>query len=69
MSRILTGNEVIAKLSITRTTFYELIKRGVIPARKIGKEWRVQEKALNRLFEEDGMGVVGGAEKAEARAA
>jgi len=50
MPELLTSKEAMAKLRVSPKTFYLLIKNGTIPARKIGKEWRISTTSLEQIF-------------------
>jgi len=43
---IVTFQEAAGLLRISRPTLLELLKRGVIPARKVGRCWRFHRDAL-----------------------
>lgn len=44
--RAMTPDEVARRLSVTRLTVYRLLKRGDIPAFKVGDQWRIDEDDL-----------------------
>lgn len=44
--RLMTVNEVSGYLSMHKVTIYRLIKAGVIPAFKIGGQWRFKRDAI-----------------------
>lgn len=46
-------NEVAKKLSVDRLTIYRMIWDGRLEASKIGKNWRISTKAVERLIEEN----------------
>jgi excisionase family DNA binding protein len=48
--RLLTVKEVAGMLAIGRTTVYELIARGEIPAVKIGRARRIPSSAIDRFI-------------------
>lgn len=52
---LLTPDEVAAALRIQRTTALDYMRRGVIPARKIGRRWYsprpLLDEYLDHLFE------------------
>lgn len=52
---LLTPNEVAEVLRVTRTTALEYMRRGVIPARKIGRRWYsakpLLDQHLHQLFD------------------
>lgn len=50
MDKIYTAQEVADKLKIKKTTVYELIKRGDIQAKKVGKQLRISQQQLDRYL-------------------
>ena len=50
--RLLTVNEALEYLRISRPTFYRLIKQGKIKPVKIGKRTLIDKADLDRLIEE-----------------
>ena len=46
----LTAREVEARLRIARHTLYRLIKAGVVPAVRLGGQFRIPEAALNEAL-------------------
>ena len=48
--RVYTIDEVVAILHVTRRTVYAYIKDGRLKAVKMGKYWRVTEKALEEFL-------------------
>lgn len=53
MEELLTVEEAAAKLKLATATVYRMVRRGDIPAIKIGKVWRISSKRLAALFEEE----------------
>lgn len=51
MNEIMTAQELSAYLKITTTTIYKLAQQGVIPAFKIGSEWRFKKELIDRWLE------------------
>jgi excisionase family DNA binding protein len=49
---ILTVSEVSGYLRIHPTTLYRLLKKGQLPAFKIGNDWRISVKAVDRWLKE-----------------
>lgn len=49
---LLTISEVLARLSLGRSTFYQLVKDRKIPLRKVGGASRVRSDDLNRYIED-----------------
>ena len=54
--RAMTPDEVARRLSVTRLTVYRLLKRGEIPAFKVGRQWRVKREILDDWIEEKSLG-------------
>ncbi len=48
---VLTPQEVADLLKIKKTTVYEMIKRGDIPATKLGKQLRIQKRDIMHLLQ------------------
>jgi len=46
MTPLLTPLQVAERLCVHRDTVYEMLRRGQIPAIKVGKQWRVAEEDL-----------------------
>jgi excisionase family DNA binding protein len=49
--KVYTLEEVIEILKVSRRTIYNYIKTEQLKAIKVGREWRVTEKALNAFLE------------------
>lgn len=49
---LLTIREVLARLSLGRSTFYQLVKDRKIPLRKVGGASRVRSDDLHRYIED-----------------
>jgi excisionase family DNA binding protein len=45
--RLLTANEVAAQLRVSSMTIYRLIRRGELPAVRVGRNYRVRASALD----------------------
>jgi excisionase family DNA binding protein len=45
---IMTVGELVQWLRVDRTTIYRLLKRGDIPAFRVGSDWRFQREAVER---------------------
>lgn len=43
MANILTAEEVAAKLKLNIVTVRLYLKKGLIPGKKLGKQWRINE--------------------------
>ena len=46
MGKVLMTEEAAALMRVTTKTFYGWLRTGKVPAKKIGKEWRISEDAL-----------------------
>jgi excisionase family DNA binding protein len=46
MDEMLTLKETRDILKVSRNTMYMLVRDGVIPARKVGSEWRIMRSTL-----------------------
>ena len=51
MQKLLTISETCEATSLSRTTIYRLLKRGELPALKIGASWRIPADELERLIQ------------------
>lgn len=51
--KYLTIEEVAKKLRVNKRTVYRLAVKGMIPAFKFGKSWRISLTKLEKLFEEN----------------
>lgn len=49
---MLKPTEVAEFLCIHKNTVYKLIRRGDLPAFRVGKSWRIQRNALFHLLDE-----------------
>jgi len=47
----LTPEEVAKKLRVTTWTIYNLIKRGELPAFRVGAQWRIPQEEVNAMIE------------------
>ena len=54
MQSLLTIPEVAARLSINRARAYELVRRGVLPAVHLGRQVRVDVRALEEFLRTGG---------------
>ena len=57
LPKLLTIAEVAAVLRVSRLRAYELVRRGFIPAIRIGRQLRVAEDALAAFIEDGGKGL------------
>ena len=51
--KYLTIEEVAKKLRVNKRTVYRLALKGMIPAFKFGKSWRISSTKLEKLFREN----------------
>jgi excisionase family DNA binding protein len=65
LEEILSLDEASQYLRIKRRTLYSLAARGVVPAAKIGGQWRFRRSQLDGLFEEPRVATCGLAESKE----
>jgi excisionase family DNA binding protein len=49
--RLLTIRETCQVLRIHENTIYRWIQRGLLPATKIGRDWRIDSRVLNQILE------------------
>jgi excisionase family DNA binding protein len=49
-NEVLTVAEVAAFLRVNRSTVYKLIRRGELPAFKVGSDWRFNRAQIEKLF-------------------
>lgn len=47
---LLTITEATKMLKLNRTTLYTLIKKGEIPAIRLGSQWRIPKEELEKLI-------------------
>lgn len=50
-TQVLTVEDIMEKLHVCRNTVYGLLSSGQIKGFKIGRTWRITEKALNEFLE------------------
>jgi excisionase family DNA binding protein len=62
LPRLLTTQEVAVILNVPRGHIYRLLKRGRLPAVRIGREWRFDERELSRWLRRGGIASRRGAE-------
>ena len=46
---VLTPREAAEYLGISKVTLYKLLNSGEIPAKKIGKQWRISKTILDEI--------------------
>jgi excisionase family DNA binding protein len=49
---VLTIEELASYLKIPKSTLYKLVRKGKIPAQKIGRHWRFRKASIDRWLEE-----------------
>ena len=47
MAELMTVEELVAYLRVTKKTIYRLLKRGEIPAIKVGRQWRFNKTSID----------------------
>ena len=53
MSELLTIQDVAVLLKVSRQHARKMIRAGLLPAMKIGREWRIEKDYLNNFLEEN----------------
>ncbi len=53
MSELLTIQDVAVLLKVSRQHVRKVIRAGLLPAMKIGREWRIEKDYLNNFLEEN----------------
>lgn len=53
MSELLTIQDVAVLLKVSRQHVRKMIRAGLLPAMKIGREWRIEKDYLNNFLEEN----------------
>jgi len=56
LEQLMTVEELVHHLRLTRRTIYRMLKRGVIPAYKVGKEWRFEKESIYRWLRQNEKG-------------
>ena len=56
MVQLMTVEEIARYLRVTKKTIYRLLKRGEIPAAKIGQQWRFDKALINHWLERNSVG-------------
>ena len=49
---IMSLGEAAEYLGLNKRTVYNLVRKGVVPATKIGRQWRVKKENIDRMFKE-----------------
>lgn len=53
MEEVLSVKEAAAIMAVTPAAMREYLKQGVIPAKKVGKQWRILRSALMEALKPD----------------
>ena len=48
---VMTPKQAAKYLGISKPTMYKLLKKRKIPARRLGKQWRIPKVALDKFLE------------------
>lgn len=48
---VMTAKQAAEYLGISKPTMYKLLKKRKIPARRLGKQWRISKAALEKFLE------------------
>ena len=56
MAELMTVEEVAAYLRVTQKTIYRLLKRGSIPAAKVGHQWRFNKTLIDEWLQRSSVG-------------
>jgi len=56
MAELMTVEEVAAYLRVTKKTIYRLLKRGSIPAIKVGHQWRFKKNSIDDWLHKSSVG-------------
>ena len=56
MTELMTVEEVAAYLRVTEKTIYRMLKRGSIPASKVGHQWRFDKAAIDEWLSQSSVG-------------
>ena len=56
MNELMTVDELAQHLRVTKKTIYRLLKRGEIPATKIGRQWRFDRASIDQWLERKSAG-------------
>ena len=49
---IMSLEEAAEYLGLNKRTVYNLVKKGVVPATKIGRQWRAKKENIDSMFKE-----------------
>ena len=56
MAKLMTVDEVADYLRVTEKTIYRLLKRGKIPATKVGNQWRFDKTLIDEWLQRSSVG-------------
>lgn len=56
MTELMTLREVAAYLRVTEKTVYRLLKRGRIPATRVGRQWRFEKDSVDEWLHQSSVG-------------
>ena len=59
MAELMTVGEVAGYLRVTEKTIYRLLKRGSIPATKVGNQWRFKKASIDEWLQKNSLGTKG----------
>jgi len=57
MTELITVEETAEYLRVTKKTIYRLLRRGAIPATKVGQQWRFDKAAIDEWLQQKSVGV------------
>ena len=58
MAELMTVQELAYYLRVTKKTIYRLLRRGDIPAIKVGKQWRFDKAAIDEWLQRKSVGAM-----------
>jgi len=56
MTELMTVEELVRYLRVTEKTVYRLLKRGLIPATKVGHQWRFEKTSIDEWLHQNSVG-------------
>jgi len=59
MTQFMTVREVADYLRVSEKTIYRLLRRGSIPATKVGRQWRFNKASIDGWLQRDSGGAKG----------
>ena len=57
MKELMTVEEVANYLRVTERTIYRMLKRGKLPAIKVGNRWRFDKKSIDEWMHKSTVGI------------